>query len=330
MGHRLRYISLYITPRIPLSHIVANSPAESDLESESSFIADETLYERIAALKDIVPASTRRSLSSKYEAITSWTKSGLLFGGKTLWVVSTSALLLGVPWALAYSEEQMIVEQERAEMMNQRAQNEVCVLLCSEVAWSACGGTQGRRLGGIGWIGLADKCDSSWLPVPTTRSPLCKRLRLLRVVGCAELGSCARLLARSSWQNLHVCFLSGRRGRDQGIRYAVHIWISAQPARDGQESAFALSPSVQYFSTHNVLRHNALCLSSALCAHSHGPIADESGVNSNVQSIQYMRYTNDPCHMLYIYKRRRPSPALRCTLRPQTCQVRWNLPALRG
>ncbi|KAG9204253.1 hypothetical protein B5807_03216 [Epicoccum nigrum] len=101
-----------------------DTDSESDLESESSFIADETLYERITALKDIVPASTRRSLSSKYEAITSWTKSGLLFGGKTLWVVSTSALLLGVPWALAYSEEQMIVEQERAEMMNQRAQNE--------------------------------------------------------------------------------------------------------------------------------------------------------------------------------------------------------------
>jgi import receptor subunit TOM22 len=110
----------------PPSYRIANTPPESDLESESSFIADETLYERITALKDIVPASTRRSLSSKYEAITSWTKSGLLFGGKTLWVVSTSALLLGVPWALAYSEEQMIVEQERAEMMNQRAQNEVC------------------------------------------------------------------------------------------------------------------------------------------------------------------------------------------------------------
>lgn len=46
-------------------------------------------------------------------------------GGKTLWVVSTSALLLGVPWALAYSEEQMIVEQERAELQAQRAQNEV-------------------------------------------------------------------------------------------------------------------------------------------------------------------------------------------------------------
>jgi import receptor subunit TOM22 len=76
----------------------------------------------------MIPASTRRSIASKYETVSSWTKSGLLFGGKTLWVVSTSALLLGVPWALAYSEEQMIVEQERAELMNQRAQNEVRVL----------------------------------------------------------------------------------------------------------------------------------------------------------------------------------------------------------
>jgi import receptor subunit TOM22 len=106
-----------------------DTDSESDLESESSFAApDETLYERIVALQDMIPASTRRSIASKYETVSSWTKSGLLFGGKTLWVVSTSALLLGVPWALAYSEEQMIVEQERAELMNQRAQNEVRVL----------------------------------------------------------------------------------------------------------------------------------------------------------------------------------------------------------
>lgn len=74
----------------------------------------------------MIPASTRRSVSSKTNTLTSWVKNGLTYGGKTLWVLSTSALLLGVPWALAYSEEQMIVEQERAEMMQQRAQNEVC------------------------------------------------------------------------------------------------------------------------------------------------------------------------------------------------------------
>ena len=99
--------------------------AESDTSSIADTTPDETLYERIAALQDIIPAHTRRSLASKYNTATSWAKSGLSLGGNTLWVISTSALLLGVPWALAYSEEQMIVEQERAEMMNQRAQNEV-------------------------------------------------------------------------------------------------------------------------------------------------------------------------------------------------------------
>jgi len=47
-------------------------------------------------------------------------------GGKTLWVVSTSALLLGVPWALAYAEEQQMAEMER-EMKMQQSANEVVI-----------------------------------------------------------------------------------------------------------------------------------------------------------------------------------------------------------
>jgi import receptor subunit TOM22 len=98
---------------------------ESDTSSIHSAPSEESLYERILALQDMIPASTRRSFTSKTNTLTSWFTSGLAMGGKTLWVVSTSALLLGVPWALAYSEEQMIVEQERAELQAQRAQNEV-------------------------------------------------------------------------------------------------------------------------------------------------------------------------------------------------------------
>ncbi|EUC26763.1 hypothetical protein COCCADRAFT_31532 [Bipolaris zeicola 26-R-13] len=98
--------------------------ADSDTSSVHSVQPDETFFERLSALQDMIPASTRRSVSSKASTISSWFKSGLSMGGKTLWVVSTSALLLGVPWALAYSEEQMIVEQERAELQAQRAQNE--------------------------------------------------------------------------------------------------------------------------------------------------------------------------------------------------------------
>lgn len=94
---------------------------ESDTSSIASLDHSETLYERITALQDIIPAPYRRSISSKYQTLSSWTKTGLVYGGKTLWVVGTSALLLGVPWALAYSEEQMMVEQEREMRMQQRA-----------------------------------------------------------------------------------------------------------------------------------------------------------------------------------------------------------------
>jgi import receptor subunit TOM22 len=76
------------------------------------------------ALQDIIPASTRRSINSKVSTTTSWLKSGVVLGGKSLWVISTSVLLVVVPWALAYSEEQMMVEQEREMAMQQKA-NEV-------------------------------------------------------------------------------------------------------------------------------------------------------------------------------------------------------------
>jgi import receptor subunit TOM22 len=79
----------------------------------------ETLADRLFALRDIIPPTTRSYISSKVDATTSWVKSGLLFSGKTLWVVSTSALLLGVPWALAFAEEQQMVEMEKEMRMRE-------------------------------------------------------------------------------------------------------------------------------------------------------------------------------------------------------------------
>jgi import receptor subunit TOM22 len=40
-------------------------------------------------------------------------------GGKALFVLSTSALLLGVPWALAFAEEQQMVEMEKEMRMRE-------------------------------------------------------------------------------------------------------------------------------------------------------------------------------------------------------------------
>lgn len=69
----------------------------------------------------MIPPSQRRLLASTLQSASAWLRSGLLFGGKALWVVSTSALLLGVPWALAYAEEQQLVEMEREMKMQQSA-----------------------------------------------------------------------------------------------------------------------------------------------------------------------------------------------------------------
>jgi import receptor subunit TOM22 len=85
---------------------------------------DETFADRLVALKDIVPPTYRKHLSNTLSTTSSWFQTTLNYGGKTLWVVSTSVLLLGVPWALAFAEEQQMAEMER-EMKMQQSANEV-------------------------------------------------------------------------------------------------------------------------------------------------------------------------------------------------------------
>lgn len=46
-------------------------------------------------------------------------------GGKTLWIVSTTALLFGVPWALAFAEEGQMQEMENEQKMREMG-GEVC------------------------------------------------------------------------------------------------------------------------------------------------------------------------------------------------------------
>ncbi|KAF1983168.1 mitochondrial import translocase, subunit Tom22 [Aulographum hederae CBS 113979] len=98
-----------------------DTDSESDTSSLASDNLDETLLDRLTALKDIVPASTRRSLSSVGANTYAYGATGASWLGKALWVVSTSALLMGVPWALAYAEEQQMVEMEREMKAQQQA-----------------------------------------------------------------------------------------------------------------------------------------------------------------------------------------------------------------
>ncbi|KAI4717640.1 hypothetical protein E4T48_06159 [Aureobasidium sp. EXF-10727] len=107
-----------------LTSVVAlQTESEAD-EDDEEYMPDETFADRLAALKDIVPPTYRKTLSNTLNTTSSWVSTTLNYGGKTLWVVSTSVLLLGVPWALAFAEEQQMAEMER-EMKMQQSANEL-------------------------------------------------------------------------------------------------------------------------------------------------------------------------------------------------------------
>ncbi|KAH0847655.1 hypothetical protein AYO21_02914 [Fonsecaea monophora] len=74
---------------------------------------DESIIDRLSALRDIVPPKTRARLVSATQTVFSAANASITFGGKSLWVVATSILLLGIPYALALGEEQQYMEEER-------------------------------------------------------------------------------------------------------------------------------------------------------------------------------------------------------------------------
>ncbi|KAJ2401314.1 mitochondrial import receptor subunit Tom22 [Coemansia sp. RSA 2559] len=90
---------------------------ESEYSDDSEFgdeddSLDESLLERLAALKDIVPASQRNAMASAVGAVTKWGGLGATLAGKLAWVFTTTALLVVFP--LAY-------ESDREKMMEQWA-----------------------------------------------------------------------------------------------------------------------------------------------------------------------------------------------------------------
>ncbi|KAI1808624.1 Tom22-domain-containing protein [Daldinia bambusicola] len=93
---------------------------DSEISTESDYDpSSETLADRLYALRDIIPPHTRTSIANKVNATTSAVSSFFSFGGKSLWVISTSALILGVPWALAWAEEQQVMEMEKEMKMRE-------------------------------------------------------------------------------------------------------------------------------------------------------------------------------------------------------------------
>ncbi|KAJ5902031.1 Mitochondrial outer membrane translocase complex subunit Tom22 [Penicillium taxi] len=110
---------------VPSKHdalLVSDDEDYSDTDSEISEdeeieLEEETFFERVSALKDMIPPSARRTVNNTISSVTSFGKASLSFSGKALWIISTSAFLLGVPFALAYAEEEQYIQMEREQGM---------------------------------------------------------------------------------------------------------------------------------------------------------------------------------------------------------------------
>lgn len=76
-----------------------------------------------------MPPLQRRRLASTWSATSDWGRWGALLAGKGLWAISASLLLLGVPFALASTEDQQIAMEEK-QMNMQASANEVCLQSC--------------------------------------------------------------------------------------------------------------------------------------------------------------------------------------------------------
>lgn len=94
--------------------------ADSEISNDSDFDGiNESFTERLYALRDIVPPTTRGWISSRVSSISNTAWSVLSFSGKGAWVITTSALFFGVPFALSFVEEQQLSAMEQEYNMRQ-------------------------------------------------------------------------------------------------------------------------------------------------------------------------------------------------------------------
>ena len=93
--------------------------SSESLDSTLSEPEAESFYDRLAALVDIVPPTTRYTIRSRVSKTFSTFKSVGKVAGNVVWIVTTSALLIGLPLALVLEDEAKIVQQEK-EMLAQQ------------------------------------------------------------------------------------------------------------------------------------------------------------------------------------------------------------------
>lgn len=95
--------------------------ADSEISTESNFDpSEESFTERVYALRNIVPATTRGWAWQKVSHGLSAARSAAVTTGSALWIVSVSALIVVVPWALMYAEDQQLAAMEEEQKQREK------------------------------------------------------------------------------------------------------------------------------------------------------------------------------------------------------------------
>ncbi|ESW96267.1 hypothetical protein KL918_000218 [Ogataea parapolymorpha] len=93
--------------------------SESEVESEDEFDENETLLQRIEALKDMILPEQRQYIASTLESACSTASTLAKKCGNGLWILTSSTLLLGVPLALGIFGETQLNELEKEMQLQQ-------------------------------------------------------------------------------------------------------------------------------------------------------------------------------------------------------------------
>lgn len=100
-----------LAPRV--TELTTASDDDEDFVEEDDFDINESLLERVQALKDAIPPQIRDQVVASTETVSKWTRSIASFGGKSLWVITSSSLLLGIPLTLCILSEQQLTEMSK-------------------------------------------------------------------------------------------------------------------------------------------------------------------------------------------------------------------------
>nr|XP_036583781.1 mitochondrial import receptor subunit [Colletotrichum truncatum]KAF6792924.1 mitochondrial import receptor subunit [Colletotrichum truncatum] len=93
---------------------------DSEISADSDFDpTDESFTERLYALKDMIPPTTRGWVQHKVNFGVSAVQNTWYYGSRTVWVVCATALMIGVPLATCWAEDQQIEGMEREFRMRE-------------------------------------------------------------------------------------------------------------------------------------------------------------------------------------------------------------------